>query len=59
MTTFARRLLQEIAAAPSWRVAEAVIDAYHNELAVLEPAAKEALLCQVADLIAELPREDN
>jgi len=56
--SFADRFLQEIAAAPSKRVAEAIIDMYRDELAIMESSAK-ALLCQVADLIAEIPGDSD
>jgi acyl-CoA reductase-like NAD-dependent aldehyde dehydrogenase len=56
---FRLRFLHEIATAPTKRTAEAVIDAAREELAAMDPDAKAELLCQVADLIAELPGEDD
>jgi hypothetical protein len=56
---FPERFLQEIAAAQSRREAEAIIDAHHDQLAAMAPDTKADLLCQVADLIAELRENDG
>jgi hypothetical protein len=57
--SFRTRFLQEVASAPSKRDAEIVIDMYRDQLAAMAPDAKEELLCQAADLIAELPGETD
>jgi F0F1-type ATP synthase membrane subunit b/b' len=52
--SFARRLLQEIAAAQCKAEARHIIEQAQTEIDKMEPHAKEQLLAELQDLIVEL-----
>ena len=53
MSEFARRLLQEVAAAPDRDGAARLIEAVQEQITRMPPRAAEQLLSELQDLIAE------